>query len=175
MAMNDSMVRLDIRPDDLRGPEVVALLREHYRNMLEITPAGSAHVLDIASLRQASDITFWTVWIDEELAGCGALRELSSEHGEIKSMKTADQFTRKGVASRLLEHMLAEACARSFKRVSLETGSFPAFAPARALYEKYGFTYCEPFRPYRQDGNNVFMTRKFEQKESSAKRSVDNR
>lgn len=158
---------MDIRLDDLSGPEIIALLHEHYQNMMDITPAGSADVLDLGTLKQAADITFWTVWIDGELAGCGALRELSSEHGEIKSMRTADQFTRQRVASRLLEHILAEARTRNLKRVSLETGSFPAFAPARALYEKYGFSYCEPFWPYHQDPNKVFMTRGLEEQNSN--------
>ena len=159
-------MKMDIRLDNLSGPEIIALLEEHYQNMMEITPAGSADVLDIETLKQAADLTFWTVWIDGELAGCGALRELSPDHGEIKSMRTVNHFTRRGVASHLLEYILAAARTRDLKRVSLETGSFPAFAPARALYEKYGFSYCEPFGPYHQDPNKVFMTRELEERNS---------
>ena len=149
---------MEIIVDDLSGPEVRALLQDHHRNMIEITPVGSAHVLDIEALK-APAITFWSVWIDGKLAACGALKELDEQHGEIKSMRTATPFLRQGVAARLLEHILSEARKRNYKRVSLETGSFLAFEPARKLYEKYGFTYGEPFSQYTHDSNTVFMTK----------------
>ena len=104
------------------------------------------------------EITFWSVWDDSQLIGCGALKELDPHHGEIKSMRTASAHLGKGVATHLLEFILAEARRRKYKRVSLETGSFDAFKPARNLYEKFGFTYCEPFSSYKKDPNTVFMT-----------------
>jgi putative acetyltransferase len=104
------------------------------------------------------EITFWSVWKGSQLVGCGALKELDSQHAEIKSMRSASSHLGKGVASHLLEHILTEARRRKYKRVSLETGSFDAFKPARNLYTKFGFTYCEPFSDYIQDPNTVFMT-----------------
>jgi putative acetyltransferase len=146
-----------IRLDDLRGPEIRALLEEHLRNMHEISPPESVHALDLESLRHRS-ITFWTAWEDAALLGCGALKELDASHGEVKSMRTAPGYRRKGVARAMLEHILAEAAARSYLRVSLETGAQAAFLPARRLYETAGFTYCPPFGTYREDPNSVFMT-----------------
>jgi putative acetyltransferase len=148
---------LDIRVDDLRGPEIRALLSEHLRNMYEITPPGSVHALDLDALRHPS-ITFWTVWAENALVGCGALKELDPSHGEIKSMRTASAHRRQGVARAMLDHILAEARARAYRRLSLETGATPPFVPARKLYESSGFAYCGPFGEYRPDPNSVFMT-----------------
>lgn len=149
---------MNIRLDDLRGPEIRALLEEHLRNMHEISPPESVHALDLSGLRQ-SDITFWTAWSDGQLLGCGALKELDTTHGEIKSMRTARTQRRRGVGRAMLEHIIAEARRRSYQRLSLETGSMDAFAPARRLYENFGFTYCGPFAQYAEDPNSVFMTR----------------
>ena len=154
--MQDAM---EIREDDLRGPEIAALLREHLDGVAEHSPPESIHALDLNALR-APEITFWTVWQDGELLGCGALKELDAQHGEIKSMRTASRHLRKGVAAAMLEHILDEARSRGYVRVSLETGSMPAFAPARALYARYGFTECAPFADYVEDPNSVFMTRR---------------
>lgn len=148
---------MDIRRDDLSGPEVRALLEEHLRNMHSISPPESVHALDLAALRQP-DITFWTVWSGTELLGCGALKELGPEHGEVKSMRTASEHRRKGVAQAMLQHILGVAAARGYRRLSLETGSQPAFEPARRLYERSGFQYCPPFEGYGEDPNSVFMT-----------------
>jgi putative acetyltransferase len=115
------------------------------------------HALDLDRLR-APEITFWTVWSDEALAGCGALKELTPEHGEIKSMHTALAHRGMGVATQLLAHILNEARARGYQRVSLETGSMAAFAPARALYSRFGFQVCPPFAQYREDPYSVCMT-----------------
>ena len=101
----------------------------------------------------------WTVWQERELLGCGALKELDRHHGEIKSMRTATRHLRKGIASALMRHMLAEARRRSYRRLSLETGSMAAFAPARELYRRFGFEPCGPFGEYIEDPNSVFMTR----------------
>ncbi len=148
---------MEIKIDDLSSSEVIGLLNEHLKHMKEITPPESVHTLDIESLKKP-EITFWCVWDDSQLIGCGALKELDPQHGEIKSMRTASAHLGKGAASHLLEFILAEARRRKYKRVSLETGSFDAFKPARNLYEKYGFTYCEPFSNYKNDPNTVFMT-----------------
>jgi putative acetyltransferase len=116
--------------DDLSGREVQELLREHLRSMHVHSPPESVHALDLDGLRQPA-ITFWTAWDEGELVGCGALKELDGAHGEIKSMRTALAHLRKGVARGMLAHILAEARRRSYRRVSLETGSGEAFRPAR--------------------------------------------
>jgi putative acetyltransferase len=152
---------MEIKLDDLSGPEIRALLEEHLKNMHEISPPESVHALDIAKLQQP-DITFWTVWEDGELLGCGALRELDSTHGEVKSMRTSSAHRRKGVARAMLEHIIAEAKLRKYTRLSLETGSQKAFEPAQKLYEMFGFTCCQPFADYEDDPNSVFMTKELQ-------------
>jgi putative acetyltransferase len=146
-----------IRVDDLRGPEIAELLEEHIRDMRATSPPESKHALDLDGLRQA-DITFWTLWDGSQLAGCGALKELSPSHGEIKSMRTATAFRRKGIAAKVLVHIIDEARRRGYERLSLETGSMPFFAPARQLYASFGFEFCPPFAAYKLDPNSVFMT-----------------
>jgi putative acetyltransferase len=153
---------MHIRIDDLTGPEIRGLLEEHLRNMHQLSPPESVHALDLSGLRQP-DITFWTAWQDDELVGCGALKELDPSHGEVKSMRTASAHRRKGVGRAMLEHIIAAARSRHYARLSLETGSMEAFAPARRLYESFGFKYCAPFADYQDDPNSVFMTRKLEQ------------
>ena len=149
---------MDIRVDDLTGPEIAALLSEHLRMMYLQSPPESVHALDIGRLRQP-DITMWSAWNDGELLGCAALKELDREHGEFKSMRTASRHLRKGVATALLRHILAVAQRRSYRRLSLETGSQPAFGPARNLYAQFGFQPCGPFADYIDDPNSVYMTR----------------
>ena len=148
-----------IRLDDLCGPEIRALLAEHLAHMLSISPPESVHALDLDALRRP-EISFWTVWsAGGELLGCGALKAIDARHAEIKSMRTAAAHRKRGVARAVLEHILAEARRRGCARLSLETGAEPAFAPARALYERFGFGYCPPFEGYAEDPNSVFMTR----------------
>jgi putative acetyltransferase len=149
---------LKIGIDDLAGPEIAALLREHMRNMEIVSPPESRHALDIQGLRQPG-ITFWSAWQGAELLGCGALKELDAAHAEIKSMRTASRHLRKGVAAALLAHLVAEATQRGYRRLSLETGAMDYFEPARRLYAKSGFVYCGPFADYVEDPNSVFMTR----------------
>ena len=149
---------MEIRLDDLGGAEIRALLAEHLRNMHQISPPESVHALDLTALLKP-DITFWTAWSDGELLGCGALKELTPHHGEIKSMRTASAHRREGVGSAMLQHIMAEARKRSYVRLSLETGSMAAFEPARRLYESFGFTYRPPFADYAEDPNSVFLTR----------------
>ena len=149
---------MEIRLDDLSGPGIHALLAEHLAEMHRISPPESVHALPVDGLRQP-DITFWTAWSGNDLLGCGALRQLSAVHGEIKSMRTAIAHRGKGVAKALLEHIVEEAKGRGYERLSLETGSQKEFEPARTLYERSGFTRCPPFADYVEDPNSVFMTR----------------
>ncbi|WP_328474098.1 GNAT family N-acetyltransferase [Actinoplanes sp. NBC_00393] len=142
--------------DDLSGPRIAALLQEHVDEMRAITPPESKHALDLDGLRQP-DVTFWSVYDGDELVGCGALKELDAATAEVKSMRTAAAAQRRGVASAVLAHLVAAGRDRGYTRLYLETGSAAFFAPARALYEKFGFTYCEPFAGYRPDPNSVHM------------------
>src|SRR5215213_3036522 len=139
-----------IRSDDLSGPEIVALVQEHLGCMAEVSPPESRHALNVDGLRQPS-ISFWTIWDGSALAGCGALKELSPEHGEIKSMRTSSGYRRQGVGARMLRHLLHEARARGYRRLSLETGSMAYFDPARAFYRAFGFQICGPFAQYCED------------------------
>jgi putative acetyltransferase len=143
--------------DDLTGPEVAELLEEHLQNMAMHSPPESRHALNLDGLRKP-EITFWSAWENEELVGCGALKQLDEQHGEIKSMRTSSSHLRKGVAKRMLQHILEEAKKRNYRRLSLETGSMAAFEPARKLYSSFGFQECKPFSDYIEDPNSVFMT-----------------
>jgi putative acetyltransferase len=147
---------MEIKVDDLSGPEVAELLAEHLRSLAQVSPPESRHALNLDELR-SSDIVFWSVWQGTEVVGCGALKELDAEHGEIKSMRTAAAHLRKGVATVLLEHIISEAKRRDYRRLSLETGAMPYFEPAHRLYSKFGFRRCPPFANYRADPNSMFM------------------
>ena len=150
---------MDIRLDrELIDPRIVDLLSEHLRDMARHSPPESIHALDLSGLRRP-DISFWTLWDGEDLLGCGALKQLDAGHGEIKSMRTADAHRRRGVAAAMLRHLMDQAAARSYRRLSLETGSMAAFEPARRLYASFGFACCGPFADYLDDPNSVFMTR----------------
>ncbi|MEV1240138.1 GNAT family N-acetyltransferase [Nonomuraea sp. NPDC049750] len=149
---------MKIAVDDLSGPEIAAFLDEHLQQMRSITPLESKHALDLDALR-APEVTFWTVVDGDALVGCGAIKRLNADHAEVKSMRTRPVRQRSGVASLLLGHIIAEATRMGFARLSLETGSDEFFLPARKLYEKFGFAYCEPFADYRPDPNSAFMTR----------------
>ncbi|MHB8568039.1 MAG: GNAT family N-acetyltransferase [Nitrososphaerales archaeon] len=149
---------MDIKIDDLTGSEIQLFLREHLEDMAPNSPPESRHALALEELRRP-EITFWSVWSNNELLGCGALKELNHQRGEIKSMRTASVVRRKGIATSLLNHISEEAKRRNYKRVSLETGSMDAFAPARNLYAKFGFKKCGPFADYIEDPNSLFMTK----------------
>ncbi len=149
---------MHIRVDDLTGNEVPEMLNEHLRDMALHSPPESMHTLDLEALRKP-EITFWSAWEGNELVGCVALRELDEHHAEIKSMRTASSHLRKGVAKRLLEHIIEVSRQRCYRRLSLETGSVEAFEPARRLYTDFEFDYCEPFAEYVEDSFSVFMTR----------------
>jgi putative acetyltransferase len=150
---------MQIRLDDLSGPEIRALLEEHLRNMYELSPPKSVHALDLSKLRKP-DISFWTVWDGRELMGCGALKELTSKHGEIKSMRTSQAHRRRGVARAVMAHIIGVAKSRTYERLSLETGAMQAFEPARTLYASFGFAPCPPFGDYTNDPNSYFMTKR---------------
>ncbi|MEL6138948.1 MAG: GNAT family N-acetyltransferase [Cyanobacteria bacterium J06628_6] len=147
---------MQIRTDDLSSPAIAALLREHLDEMYAVTPPEIVHVLDLAAL-QSPDITVWSIWENDALLGCGALNALAVDSGEIKSMRTARAHRRRGVAARMLQHIIEEAGRRAYSCLCLETGAMPAFAPAQALYARYGFTRCGPFGDYTNDPNSVFM------------------
>jgi putative acetyltransferase len=148
---------MHIELDDLSRPEVHALLQEHLSNMYELSPPENVHALDLSALRRP-DVTFWTVWDGGVLLGCGALKELTPTHGEVKSMRTPQALRRSGAARAVLTHIVAEARSRGYRRLSLETGSMEAFKPAHALYERSGFRFCGPFADYKEDPNSTFMT-----------------
>ena len=149
---------MEIKTDDLSGDAIASLLAEHLQHMQAVTPPESIHALGLEALGSPA-ITFWSAWEGGELMGCGALKELDSRHGEIKSMRTAMAHRRKGVARQMLQHILAEAKRRGYRRLSLETGATKAFEAARRLYEKFGFYDCDPFGDYREDSNSTFMTK----------------
>ncbi len=148
---------MKIRVDDITDSQVIALIGQHLRSMEDYSPAASIHALDLDNLRR-SNITFWTVWEEDELLGCGALKDLGDGHGEVKSMRTATAHLRKGVARYVLQHIVAEAQRRGYHRLSLETGSNEAFDPAKKLYASFGFECCRPFANYKEDPYSVFMT-----------------
>ena len=148
---------MHIKEDNLAGPEIRALLETHFAGMLANSPEGSCHFLDFEGLK-APDVTFWSIWDGDALTGCGALKELSPDHGEIKSMRTHADHLRKGVGAMILTHIISEARERGYRRLSLETGSREAFLPALALYQAHGFETCPPFGDYVEDPFSRFMT-----------------
>lgn len=145
-----------IKLDDLTGSQIIALLEEHLDDMQATSPPESKHALDLERLK-VSSVKFWTIWDNDNLAGCAAYQKLDATHAEIKSMRTASSYKGKGVASTLLKHLIKDAELSGFKRLSLETGSMDYFKPARSLYLKHGFTYCKPFSNYVEDPNSKFM------------------
>ena len=149
---------LHIVEGGLDDPRVVALLEAHVTRARAETARGSAHALDLSGLR-APDITFWSAWEGDAVVAVGALKALDAAHGEVKSMHTAEPARGRGVGSAMLRHIVEAARGRGMSRLSLETGSWPYFAPARAMYARAGFVECGPFGDYREDPNSVFMTR----------------
>ena len=142
---------------DFNNPQVRALLKHHVATARAETAAGSAHALDLESMK-ASDINFWAAWDGDVLLGVGALKRLSNDHGEIKSMHTVRASRRKGVGTAILLHIVEAARAMGLSRLSLETGSWPYFLPAREFYKRHGFLECLPFEKYVSDPNSVFMS-----------------
>jgi len=146
----------EIQVDDLSGPSIAELLTEHLNDMHATSPPESVHALDLTALK-APNITFWSVYSADVLVGCGALKELAVDHGEIKSMRVKATYRGRGIAKILLNYLISEARSRGYRKISLETGSMAFFEPARNLYQDAGFTHCAPFADYIEDPNSVFM------------------
>lgn len=149
---------MEIKVDDLTGSKVKELISQHLQGMSENSPPESIHALNLDGLKKP-EITFWSAWEQGELLGCGALKELDDTHGEIKSMRTSSSHLRKGIARKILEHIIQVSKERGYQRLSLETGSMKSFEPAKKLYESVGFHYCKPFSDYVEDPYSVFMTK----------------
>ena len=139
------------------NPEVDDLLKKHFIELRSVSPAGSTHVLDIDGLKNPS-IKFWSLWENEKLMGCGALKFLNENHGEFKSIRVADQYRRKGYGKKIISHLIAEAKELKIKKISIETGSGEFFKSARRLFKNFGFEKCEPFSHYKTDANSCYMT-----------------
>ncbi len=152
------MTQLSMKKGGLEHPAVIRLLQDHLDQMAGTAPPESRHALDLSGLKQ-SDVHFYGAWVGDDIAGCGAFKVLDNDHAEVKSMKTATEFLRQGVAGQVLAHLMAEARGLGIKRFSLETGSMGYFEPARAMYQRLGFELCAPFGNYKEDPNSVFMTK----------------
>ncbi|MGF1694284.1 GNAT family N-acetyltransferase [Vibrio lamellibrachiae] len=148
---------MDIKIDNLEDGSVIRLLEEHLADMYATSPPESVHALDVEALK-SSDITFFSAWNDGMLKGCVAIKALDNEHVELKSMRTPAHARNKGVATQLLRHAIKASVEHGYKQMSLETGSDDYFLPARSLYEKFGFRYCEPFSDYELDPHSRFLT-----------------
>ena len=137
-------------------PEVNDLLIKHFIELRSVSPEGSAHVLDIPGLK-VSSIKFWSLWEENQLIGCGALKFLDETHGEFKSIRVADKFRGKGTGEKIISHLIVEAKKISIKKLSVETGTGEFFSPARKLFQKFGFKKCEPFAHYKEDPNSCYF------------------
>ena len=137
--------------------EVNDLLKKHFIELRSVSPAGSTHVLDIDGLKDPS-IKFWSLWEDNKLVGCGALKFLEKNHGEFKSIRVADEFKKKGAGERIINHLIEEAKKLKISKLSIETGAGEFFLPARKLFSKFGFKKCPPFAHYKEDPNSCYYT-----------------
>ena len=137
--------------------EVNDLLKKHFIELRSVSPAGSTHVLDIDGLKDSS-IKFWSLWENNKLIGCGALKFLEKDHGEFKSIRVADEFRKKGIGERIIKHLIDEAKKLEISKLSIETGAGEFFAPARKLFNKFGFKKSEPFAHYKVDPNSCYFT-----------------
>ena len=141
---------------NFENPEVNEMLVKHFTELKSVSPEGSAHVLDIAGLKDPT-IKFWSLWKNDQLMGCGALKFLDKKHGEFKSIRVNDKFRKKGNGIKVINHLIDEAKKLKIKKLSLETGAGAFFYPARRLFNKCGFKICEPFSHYKDDINSVYM------------------
>ena len=139
------------------NPEVNELLVKHFIELRSVSPEGSTHVLDIAGLKDPS-IIFWSLWEQDQLIGCGALKFLNKNHGEFKSIRVADKFRKKGNGIKVINHLINKAKKLNIKRISLETGAGNFFIPARKLFDKCGFSVCKPFAHYKEDPDAYYMS-----------------
>ena len=138
--------------------EVNELLKKHFIELRAASPEGSAHVLDIPGLK-VSSIKFWSLWKNEKLIGCGALKFLDNDHGEFKSIRVHNDFRKKGYGIKVINHLIYEAQKLNIKKLSIETGAGDFFIPARKLFDKCGFEICEPFAHYNKDINSIYLTK----------------
>ena len=143
---------------NFENKEVHELLIKHFIELRAASPEGSAHVLDIPGLK-VSSIKFWSLWQDEMLMGCGALKFLDKEHGEFKSIRIHDDFRKQGNSINVINHLINEAKKLNINRLSIETGAGDFFIPARKLFKKCGFETCKPFAHYKEDVNSVYLTK----------------
>ena len=139
------------------NPEVTELLNKHFVELGSVSPADSTHVLDIAGLKDQS-IKFWSLWENNELVGCGALKFLEKNHGEFKSIRVADKYRKTGVGEKIIYHLIEEAKKLEISKLSIETGAGEFFLPARKLFSKFGFKACPPFAHYKEDPNSCYYT-----------------
>ena len=139
-------------------PKVNELLTKHFIELRAASPEGSAHVLDIPGLK-VSSIKFWSLWSDDKLIGCGALKFINSQHGEFKSIRVHDDFRNKGNGIKVINHLIFEAKKQGIKRISIETGAGKFFEPARKLFKKCNFEPCKPFAHYKEDVNSLYLTK----------------
>tara|TARA_B100000579_G_scaffold8489_1_gene6428 strand:- start:765 stop:1220 length:456 start_codon:yes stop_codon:yes gene_type:complete len=137
--------------------EVNDLLKNHFIELRSVSPEGSAHVLDIDGLKDPS-IKFWSLWENNKLIGCGALKFLGKNHGEFKSIRVADEFRKKGTGERIINHLIEEAKKLKISKLSIETGAGKFFLPARNLFSKFGFKKCPPFAHYKEDTNSCYYS-----------------
>ena len=149
---------MEIKVDNLTSPKIADFLSKHIDDMKTHSPPGSKHALDLEGLK-CPKVTFWSMWDGESIIACGALKELTRDHAELKSMRTAEEARRVGIASELLTFILCEAIQRNYSKVSLETGTMSFFEPAQRLYKKFGFEVCPPFADYTEDQNSIFMSK----------------
>ncbi len=139
------------------NPEVNELLNKHFIELRSVSPAGSTHVLDIAGLKDQS-IKFWSLWKNNEIIGCGALKFLEKNHGEFKSIRVTDKFRKTGIGEKIIDHLIEEAKKLEISKLSIETGAGEFFLPARKLFSKFGFKACPPFAHYKEDPNSCYYT-----------------
>ena len=139
-------------------PEVNELLKKHFIELRAASPEGSAHVLDIPGLKVTS-IKFWSLWENDKLIGCGALKFLDKDHGELKSIRVHNDYRKKGNGIKVIKHLIEEAKKLNIKRISIETGAGKFFEPARRLFQKCNFKPCEPFAHYKKDINSLYLTK----------------
>jgi putative acetyltransferase len=149
---------MEIKIGNVDNAEVQLLLQAHHEDMLKHSPIESVHALDLLAFKKPN-INFYTAWINNDLAGCAALKVLDDKHIELKSMKTSSNFLRKGVAAKLLTYLLAIAKNQHYEKISLETGTADVFIPAQNLYKRFDFILCDPYADYKEDPYRMFFTK----------------
>ena len=150
--------QIEIKLDDLSGDSIKKLLQTHLTNAALHSPQDAIFALDLEALK-APEISFWSVWQNEEILACGAIKMLDKEHAEIKSMHTLEKARGKGIGNQLVNHIIQQARAKNIKRLSLETGTADAYFPAHRLYKRHGFQECPAFSDYQESIHSLYMTK----------------